>query len=96
MSAVPLPALVLAGTWDLPSSVALIFSAKAGPAKATVAPSASVTSMVLVFDMVVSLLASIDGAGHSNTRIRDLFPEADRTPLNFRAVYGWKSGHASR
>src|SRR6266487_793945 len=51
MSAVPLAALVLGGTWALPSIVAFIFSARAGPAKAIAAPSASVTSMVL-FDMV--------------------------------------------
>jgi hypothetical protein len=57
-----LPALVTAGTSALPSSVAFIFSAKAGPAKATVTPIASVASMVLVFDMVFSLLASSDGA----------------------------------
>jgi hypothetical protein len=55
MSAVPLPVLVLAGTSDAPLRVAFIFSAKAGPAKATVAP--SVASVVLV-DMVFSLFAS--------------------------------------
>jgi hypothetical protein len=54
-----LPALVFAGTSDLPSSVAFILSAKAGPANANVAPSASVASMVLVFDMVFSLVASV-------------------------------------
>src|SRR5216684_272689 len=62
MSAVPLPALVLAGTSEAPSRVAFIFSAKAGPAKAIAAPSASVASMVLVFDIGLSLLASSDGA----------------------------------
>src|SRR6266436_9799843 len=61
MSALPVAVLVLGGTSDLPSRVAFIFSAKAGPAKATVAPSASVASMVLVFDMVFSLLTSSDG-----------------------------------
>jgi hypothetical protein len=47
---VPVAALVLGGTWALPSSAAFILSAKAGPAKAIAAPSVSVTSMVL-FDM---------------------------------------------
>ena len=56
MSAVPEPVLVVAGTSCLPSSVAFILSAKAGPAKATAAPSASVASMVLV--MVLSLSTS--------------------------------------
>src|ERR1700744_2702003 len=55
MSAVPVPAEVFGGTSDLPSRVAFIFSAKAGPAKAM--PSASVASMVLVF-MVLSRLTS--------------------------------------
>src|SRR5665647_3107010 len=70
MSAVPVPALVVAGTSDLPSSVAFIFSAKAGPAKAKVAPSASIVSMVLVFDMVFSLLASSDGASFKTMGFR--------------------------
>src|SRR5215207_7160378 len=48
MSAVPLPAAVLAGTSCLPSSVAFILSAKAGPANATAAPIASEASMVLL------------------------------------------------
>src|SRR5271156_4989426 len=61
MSAVPVPALVLAGTSDLPSSIALNFSAKAGPEKATAAANASVANMVLV--MVFSLPVDIsDGA----------------------------------
>src|SRR5712691_5722923 len=70
MSALPVAALVLGGTSDLPSRVAFIFSAKAGPARATVAPSASVARMVLVFDMVLSLLASDDGASLTTTRLR--------------------------
>src|SRR6267142_475390 len=70
MSALPVAVLVLGGTSDLPSRVAFIFSAKAGPARATVAPSASVASMVLVFDMVLSLLASDDGASLTTTRLR--------------------------
>jgi hypothetical protein len=65
-----LPALVLAGTSDLPSSVAFILSAKAGPAKAIVAPSASVASMVLLFDMFLSLLASSDGANFKTLDFR--------------------------
>src|SRR5947209_19552267 len=59
MSAVPFPALVLGGTSCLPSRVAFILSAKAGPAKATAAPMASVASVTLVFDMVLSLWTSI-------------------------------------
>jgi hypothetical protein len=51
----------LAGTSDAPLRVAFILSAKAGPARATVAPSANVASMVLVFSMVFSLSA-LDGA----------------------------------
>src|ERR1700730_15457508 len=70
MSAVPLPALVLAGPSAAPSRVAFIFSAKAGPAKAIAAPSASVASMVLVFDIGFSLLASCDGASLKTTRFR--------------------------
>src|SRR5699024_12531492 len=59
MSAVPVPALVVAGTSDLPSSFAVSFSAKAGPARATAAPSVSVASKVL-FGMVLSPLTSQD------------------------------------
>src|ERR1700730_7884508 len=70
MSAVPLPALVLAGTSDALSRVAFIFSAKAGPAKAIAAPSASVASTVLVFDIGLSLLASSHGASLKTTRFR--------------------------
>jgi hypothetical protein len=44
-------------------------SAKAGPAKATVAASANVASMVLVFSMVFSLWAS-DGASFKTMRYR--------------------------
>src|ERR1700733_11988606 len=85
MSAVPLPALVLGGTSDLPSRVAFILSAaKADPAKATAAPSASVASVILVLDMVFSLLVSI-----WNNRISDLFPDSARTRLNLiRAIAG--------
>src|ERR1700686_4956942 len=70
MSAVPVPVVVVAGTSDLPSSVAFIFSAKAGPAKATAAPSASVASMVLVFDMVFSLLTQRDGVSFKTAGFR--------------------------
>src|ERR1700722_9367556 len=70
MSAVPVAALALGGVSDLPSRVAFIFAAKAGPAKAMVAPSASVASMVLVFDMVFSLLTSSDGASFKTMRFR--------------------------
>src|SRR6266481_3226568 len=82
MSALPVAVLVLGGTSDLPSRVAFIFSAKAGPARATVAPSASIASMVLVFDMVLSLLASDDGASLKTTRLRFY-------------SRGWISGHTS-
>src|SRR5205085_4408492 len=68
MSAVPVPAVVVAGTSDLPSSVAFIFSAEAGPAKATAAPSASVASMVLV--MVLSLLTSAMFVSLTTARFR--------------------------
>src|ERR1700722_4844781 len=51
MSAAPLPVLVLAGASEAPLRVAFSLSAKAGPAKATVAPSANVASMVLVFSI---------------------------------------------
>src|SRR3954452_2193617 len=59
MSAEPFAALVFGGTSELPSSVAFILSARAGPANATVAPNPSITSMVLVFDMVLSLLTLV-------------------------------------
>jgi len=72
-SVAPLPALVVAA--DLPSSAAFILSAKAGPAKATAAPSASVASMVF-FDMVFSLLTSSDGVNSKNSEILFLFPKA--------------------
>src|ERR1700704_2971888 len=78
MSEVPLPALGLGGTSDLPSRVAFILSAKAGPAKATAAPIASVASVILVFDMVLSLWTSI-----YNNATPDLFPDSVRTGLNF-------------
>src|ERR1700730_12033979 len=68
MSAVPVLVVVVAGTSDLPSSVAFIFCAKAGTAKATFAPSASVASIVLVFDMVFSLLASSHGDSFKTIR----------------------------
>src|ERR1700680_897763 len=89
MSAVPLPAVVVGGTSEAPSSVAFILSAKAGPAKATVAPSASVASMVLVFDMVLSLLASSDGASYKTIGFRFYSRKTAQTPSNFQAVYGW-------
>src|SRR5437868_10360809 len=57
-SAVPLPALVFGGTSDLLSSVAFILSAaRAGPAKAIAAPSASVASMVLVIGSLPVVLS---------------------------------------
>ena len=76
----------MAGTSAVPSSVAFIFSAKAGPAKAKVAPNASVTSMVLVVDMVFSLLASMIGASFQNKTIPNLFPETAETPEIFRQL----------
>src|ERR1700730_16412096 len=85
MSALPLAGLAFGGTSDLPSSVAFIFSAKAGPAKAMVAPSASVASVVLVFDMVFSLLASSEGQ-FQNNRIPVLFPEWTQTPRILRQL----------
>jgi hypothetical protein len=51
----------------------VIFSAKAGPVKANAAPSASVASVVLVFDMVLSLWTPVDGA-ISKQRVFDLIP----------------------
>src|SRR6202165_6162032 len=93
MSAVPLPALVTAGTSDLPSSVAFIFSAKAGPAKAAVAPNASVASTVLVFDMVLSLLASSDVVVFKTMPFRFYSRNRPKRPKFFQAVYGWHSGH---
>src|SRR5258708_5455642 len=106
MSAVPVPLVVVAGTSDLPSSVAFILSAKAGPAKATVAPSANVASMVLVFDMVFSLLASSHGVRFKtvsvskrcqfqNNATRNLFPETAQTPKILGAVYGRICSHTS-
>src|SRR5882724_2625120 len=70
MSAVPVPVLVVGGTSDLPSSLIVILSAKAGPAKANAAPSASVASMILVFDMVLSLWAPTGGASFKTARLR--------------------------
>src|SRR6476646_8514421 len=66
MSAVPVAALVLGGTSALPSSVAFILSAKAGPANANVAANASDASVVLLdmiflLDMAFSLLTANDG-----------------------------------
>src|SRR3954464_1723022 len=83
MSAVPLPALVLAGTSDAPSSVAFILSAEAGPAKPTAAPSASIASKVLVLDMVFSLLTSTDGVSSQNNETSDLFPKHAKTSRIF-------------
>src|ERR1700731_2104737 len=84
MSAVPLAALVLGGTSDLPSSVAFIFSAKAGPAKVTVAPSASVATMVFILDIVLSLLASSDGASFKTMRFRFYSREPFETSQIFK------------
>ena len=47
MSAVPVAALLFGGTSDLLSSVALNFSAEAGPARTTAAPNANAANMVL-------------------------------------------------
>src|SRR5262245_49830360 len=77
MSAVPVAALVTGGTSDLPSSVAFILSAKAGPAKATAAPNASVASMVLV--MGLSLLSSA-----SKQRVSNFIPEMAAVLRNFQ------------
>src|SRR5215210_8079583 len=88
MSAVPFAALVFGGTSDLPSSVAFILSAKAGPANAKVAPSASVASMVLVFDMVLSLLTSSLVVPVQNNGISFLFPESTRTLEIFKQLMG--------
>src|SRR6266508_4799008 len=74
MSAVPLAALVLGGTWALPSSVAFILSAKAGPAKAIAAPSANVTSMVL-FDMVFLPVDVKRPCQPQNNDFTNLFPK---------------------
>src|SRR6266852_6871792 len=95
MSAVPLPAVVTAGTSEAPESVAFILSAKAGPAKATVAPSASVASMVLVFGMVLSLLASSDGVGFKTMRFRFYSRNRPKRPKFFRqSVAGIAAGLA--
>src|SRR5437899_5659061 len=79
MSAVPLAALVLGGTWALPSSVAFILSARAGPAKAIAAPSANVTSMVL-FDMVFLPVDIKRPCQPQNNDFTNLFPKRRQTP----------------
>src|SRR5258708_28795465 len=84
MSAAPLPAVVVGGTSEAPSSVAFILSAKAGPAKAAVAPSASVASTVLVFDMVLSLLAQSEGASFKTTRFRFYSRNRPKRPEFFK------------
>src|ERR1700676_1837331 len=95
MSAVPLPAVVVGGTSEAPSSVAFILSAKAGPAKETVVPSASVASTVLVFSMVLSLLASSGGSSVKTMRFRFYSRNRPKRPKFFQAVYGWHCGHTS-
>src|SRR5882724_5154503 len=92
MSAVPVAALVLGGTWALPSSVAFIFSAKAGPAKAIAAPSASVTSMVL-FDMVFLPVDVKRPCQPQNNDFPNLFPIRRQTPRNFVEACGAKCVH---
>src|SRR5215207_87299 len=79
MSAVPLAALVLGGTWALPSSVAFILSADAGPTKAIAAPSASVTSMVL-FDMVFLPVDVKRKRQPQNNDFTNLFPKRRQRP----------------
>src|SRR5580700_9020617 len=74
----------------------VIFSAKAGPVKATAAPSASVASMILVFDMVLSLWTSIDGADLHNSWFSILFPYKAFLARNFQATYRSNRWHTSR
>src|SRR3954465_14793514 len=78
MSAEPFAALVFGGTSELPSSAAFILSARAGAANATVAPSPSITSMVLVFDMVLSLWTLVVWPAANNENAI-LFPKPERT-----------------
>jgi hypothetical protein len=61
--------------------VAFIFSAKAGPARAMAVPSASVASMILVFDMVFSLWAFV-GVPISKQPVLDFIPAND--------INGWQ------
>src|SRR5262249_2733089 len=87
MSAVPLPALVLAGTSDLPSSDALYLSAKAGPEKATAAANASVAYVVLV--MVLSLPVDVKcWCQTHNKRNWALFPKPAIARQYFPVSYG--------
>src|SRR4030088_2246814 len=74
MSAVPVAALGLGGTCALPSSVAFILSATAGPAKAIAAPSANVTSMVLL-DMVFLPVDVKRPCQPQNNDFTNLFPK---------------------
>src|SRR5882757_8763075 len=56
------------------------------------APSASVASMVL-FDMIFSLLTSASVSKHW---VFGFIPATGSSALEFRAAYGWNSGHTSR
>src|SRR5436309_6295481 len=84
MSAVPVPALAFGGTSALPSSVAFILSAKAGPANATAAANASVASMVL-FDIGFLPVDAKRRCQLQNSALPDLFP-------NWRSTHeiSWK------
>src|SRR3954465_7369508 len=91
MSAVPVPALAFGGTSVLPSSVALILSAKAGPANATIAPSTSVASLVL-FDMVFSLFLVNDDSA-SKQYCSGFIPKMTLTTGNLMEANRSKCGH---
>src|SRR6266436_7382522 len=92
MSALPVAVLVLGGTSDLPSRVTFIFSANAGPAKATVAPSASVASMILVFDMVSSCWRQVV-VPDSKQRFLGFIPVTGLIAPNFQRAHGRNSRH---
>lgn len=89
MSAVPLAALAFVGTEDAPYSVAFILSAKAGPAKAAVAPSTSVANMV-VFEMLFFLLASSDDVSSQNNEISFFIPKGGLNPGEFSGSLWWQ------
>jgi hypothetical protein len=86
------PALVLGGTSDLLSRVTFIFSAHAGPAKATVAPSASVASTILVFDMVSSCWRQVV-VPDSKQRFVGFIPVTGLIAPNFQRADGRNSRH---
>src|SRR6516165_7059572 len=74
MSAVPVAVLAFGGTSDLALSVALNFSAEAGPASSTAAVNANAANMVLV--MVLSLLCHHD---FTTMDFTGLFPKNRRS-----------------